>query len=146
MAGELDFTAMENCVCFNLRRVTRVATQRFDAEMRRRGLRPTQTPILAMLAERPDLGMSDLSDALGMDRTTLLRNLRPLERDGLVATSGSGRGGRLSLSVTEKGRKTLAQTLPAWQAAQESVVASLGAMRWSAVLADLNRAAEALKS
>ena len=132
---------MENCVCFNLRWVTRAVTQFFDAEVRRHGIRPTQTPILSTLRAKSGLGMAELSDWLGMERTTLLRNLRPLQRDGLVQATGSGRGGHVELAITEKGRKALAKMFPAWMAAQEKVVATLGKQRWSAIIGDLEQAA-----
>lgn len=135
---------MENCVCFNLRWVTRAVTQFFDAELRRHGIRPTQTPILSALAAKPGWGMEDLSDWLGMERTTLVRNLRPLERNGLVELTGTGRGGRVTVSITAKGKKDLARAMPAWRAAQQAVVKTLGEQRWSAILTDLDRAALAL--
>jgi DNA-binding MarR family transcriptional regulator len=144
MRTELDFSAVENCVCFNLRWVTRAVTQFFDAELRRQGIRPTQTPILNALAAKSGWNMEALSDWLGLERTTLVRNLQPLTRDGLVALSGTGRGGRVSVSLTAKGRKELAQAMPAWRAAQKKVVATLGNQRWSAILSDLDRAALAL--
>ena len=141
MAVEMDLSTMENCVCFNLRRVTRSVTQFFDAELRRHGIRPTQTPILTALAAKSDWSMETLSEWLGMERTTLLRNLRPLERDGVVRTAGGGKGGRVQLAITAKGRRTIAKMLPAWRAAQKEVVATLGDQRWLAILADLERAA-----
>jgi DNA-binding MarR family transcriptional regulator len=144
MAKEMDLSVMENCVCFNLRWVTRAVTQFFDAELRRHGVRPTQTPILAALAARSAAGMAELSDWLGMERTTLVRNLRPLERAGLVKVDGTGRGGRVTLALTARGRRTLARMLPAWRAAQRAVVKTLGEPRWSAILSDLDRAALAL--
>lgn len=144
MANELDLAAMENCVCFNLRWVTRAVTQFFDAELRRHGIRPTQTPILAALAAKSEWSMADLSDWLGMERTTLVRNLHPLQRDGLVKQSGTGRGGRVAVSITVKGRKELTKAMPAWRAAQQGVVKTLGEQRWSAILSDLDRAAQAL--
>ena len=49
MPHELDFSARKNCVCFNLRRVARVVTQFFDAEMRRHGIRSTQGTLLSAL-------------------------------------------------------------------------------------------------
>ena len=82
---KLDLEAMENCVCFNLRWVSRVVTQFFHAKLRRQGIRPTQTPILQALKRRESWNMADLSDWLGMERTTLLRNLRPLQRDDRAA-------------------------------------------------------------
>jgi DNA-binding MarR family transcriptional regulator len=141
MAKQMDLSAMQNCVCFNLRWVTRAVTQFFDSELRRHGIRPTQTPILGALQARSDWGMAELSDWLGMERTTLVRNLRPLQRDGLVRVSGGGRGGRVELAITEKGRKALAKILPAWRAAQEEVVKTLGKERWSVILSDLEQAA-----
>jgi DNA-binding MarR family transcriptional regulator len=141
MTKELNLSAMENCVCFNLRWVTRAVTQFFDAEIRRHGIRPTQTPILGALQARSGLGMAELSDWLGMERTTLVRNLRPLQRDGLVRVTGGGRGGKVELAITEKGRRALAKMLPAWRAAQEKVVETLGAQRWSAIITDLEQAA-----
>jgi len=141
MKKELDLSVMENCVCFNLRWVTRVVTQFFDTELRRHGIRPTQTPILAALTAKRAWRMEELSDWLAMERTTLVRNLQPLERDGLVELSGTGRGGRVSLSITAKGKKDLARAMPAWRSAQEAVVRALGEKRWSAILSDLERAA-----
>src|SRR5437762_11151091 len=84
MSKELDMSATENCVCFNLRWVTRAVTQFYDAEMRRHGIRPTQESILASLKTNDSWTMAELSDWLGMERSTLVRNLRPLQRDGLV--------------------------------------------------------------
>lgn len=135
---------MENCVCFNLRRFSRVFAQFFVAELHDHGLLPTQTPILGALAARPEANMADLSDWLGMDRTTLLRNLRPLERDGLVAASGKGRGKKVSLKLTPKGQAALARFIPDWRTTQRKAVAVLGESRWQEILADLDRAALAL--
>ena len=144
MGRELDLKTMENCVCFNLRKAARKMTQFFDAELRRHGIRPTQTPILGALAAKSGWGMEDLSEALGMERTTLVRNLRPLERDGLVEVHGRGRGGHVSVSISSKGRQSLARVMPAWRAAQQAVIKSLGEQRWSGILADLQRAASGL--
>lgn len=144
MPKELDFSATENCVCFNLRWVTRAMTQFFDAELRRHGIRPSQGTVLLALRARESWSMAELSDFLGMERTTLVRNLRPLQRDGLVQADGSGRGGRLELTITGKGREKIAAALPAWRAAQRAAVKTLGEQRWSAILTDLETAALAL--
>src|SRR5256885_2298076 len=141
MAKELDMSAMENCVCFNLRWVTRKVTQFFDAELRRHGIRPTQGSILRVLNAREHWSMAELSDWLGMDRTTLVRNLRPLQRDGLVQAGGGGRGNRVELAITPRGRKKIEECLPAWRLAQRAAVKTLGEQRWSAILSDLETAA-----
>ena len=144
MPKELDLSAVENCVCFNLRWVTRAVTQFYDAEMRRHGIRPTQGPILESLKAKDSWNMAELSDWLGMERTTLVRNLRPLQRDGLVRVSGGGRGRLVELAITAKGRKQIEKLAPAWKSAQRAAVKTLGEKRWSAILSDLETAALAL--
>jgi len=146
MPKELDMSAAENCVCFNLRWVTRAVTQFYDAEMRRHGIRPTQGSILASLQARKSWNMAELSDWLGMERTTLVRNLRPLQRDGFVKTIGGGRGNRVEVMITSKGRKQIEKLTPAWKSAQNAVVKTLGEKRWSTILSDLETAALALNN
>ena len=90
--------------------------------------------------------MTELSDWLGMERTTLVRNLRPLQREGLITASGGGRGGHVELEITDKGRSALTKMLPTWRSAQEKVVATLGEKRWSTILGDLERVVTELKS
>jgi DNA-binding MarR family transcriptional regulator len=145
MTKKLDLSTAENCVCFNLRWVTRAVTQFYDAEMRRHGIRPTQGTILASLRSKDSWTMAELSDWLGMERTTLVRNLRPLQRDGLVRISGGGRGNLVELAITSKGRKQIEKLTPAWKSAQSAAVKTLGEKRWSAILSDLETAALALK-
>jgi DNA-binding MarR family transcriptional regulator len=140
---ELDLSEIQNCLCFNLRRATRKVTQHYDAQMRRHGIRTTQGTLLLSLTKQ-NWTMADLSDLLGMDRTTLVRNLRPLQRDGFVRADGGGRGGRVELSITARGRKKIEGSLPAWRAAQSALVKTLGERRWCAILADLEKATSAL--
>ena len=145
MNKQRDLASVQNCTCFNVRRAARVITQFFDAEVRRHGMRPTQTPILGALQAKSGWSMVEMSEWLGMDRTTLLRNLRPLQRDGLVRGKGGGRGGHVELEITAKGRAALAETRPAWRSAQDKVVATLGKERWSAIMDDLETVATKLK-
>jgi len=144
MSKELNMAAVDNCVCFNLRWVARAVTQFYDAEMRRHGIRPTQGTILSSLQARDSWNMAELSDWLGMERTTLVRNLRPLQRDGFVKAVGGGRGNRVELTITTKGRKQIDKLTPAWKSAQRAAVKTLGEKRWSAILSDLEAAALAL--
>ncbi len=145
MPETLDFSVRRNCVCFNVRRFARAITQFFDAEMRRQGVRSTQGSVLAALQATGTSSMAELSEILGMERTTLLRNLRPLQRDGLVVVDGGGHGCPVELSLTAKGRKQLEKLAPAWEAAQRTAVEVLGEKRWSELLADLDKVAAALK-
>ena len=141
---QLDMSAIENCVCFNLHRVTRLVTQFYDAEMRQYGIRPTQATILQALNAKENWSMAELSSWLGMERTTLVRNLQPLQRDGWAESVGGGRGSRVEISITAKGRKKIKESWSAWSLAQSTAVQTLGEKRWSAILSDLETAALAL--
>lgn len=136
---------MQNCVGFNLRRVSRQVSQFYDAELRRHGIRTTQTPILTALAAKSDWTMEQLSDWLGMERTTLVRNLKPLQRDGLLKIDGGGRGTRVALSLTSKGKKELEKVQSAWSSAQKAMIKTLGEERWTAILTDLKKATSDFK-
>ena len=96
------------------------------------------------LNAKENWSMVELSGWLGMDRTTLVRNLQPLQREGWVQAVGGGRGSRVELLITAKGRKKIKESLPAWRAAQSAAVKTLGEQRWSAILSDLETAGLAL--
>lgn len=114
------------CTCFKLRRATRRVTQIYDRHLQPTGLRITQYGLLARLRGGP-LHMTELAERMGMDRTTLTRNLRPLERLGYVAVDpGEDRRTR-SVLLTDTGRAAASAALPYWREAQAAVRAALGA-------------------
>lgn len=133
----------QNCICFNLRWVSRQVTQHYDHALASSGLRITQLPLLARLAAGSST-MAELADWLAMDRTTLLRNLQPLMRKGFVVRSTMRRGRATALCLTEAGRKQLDQVHPHWITAQKRVAATLGWRRWKNLLADLEQAGKRL--
>src|SRR5919199_1509329 len=76
-----------NCYCFGLRRAARIVTQHYDRHLRPAGLRATQFTILATLAQTGPMPLSRLARRLGLERTTLTRNLRPLEAKGWLTVN-----------------------------------------------------------
>jgi len=81
--------------------------------------------------------MTTLADALAMDRTTLTRNLRPLERRGLVrVTTGDDRRVRI-VTLTTRGRTALADALPLWKKAQAQVAEAFGQQRLERMLGEV---------
>ena len=89
-AQELDVHTVQRaglgCACFNLRKAARAVTQLYDDALRPAGILATQLPLLIATGRLERVTISQLAEAMVMDRTTLTRNLRPLERDGLVRT------------------------------------------------------------
>ena len=132
-----DLAGCTACACFNVRRAGRQLTQQYDEALRPVGLRGTQFSLLAVLEARGGLSIGSLAQAMGMDRTTLTRNLRLLERDGLVASvAGNDRRYR-EIHLTGPGREKVAAALPLWHSAQERAVERLGPERFAALLAEL---------
>ncbi|MGU7772783.1 MarR family winged helix-turn-helix transcriptional regulator [Burkholderia sp. MR1-5-21] len=126
------------CNCFALRQATRFVTQIYERHLSPVGVTPAQFSIMAILSRRPDVMMSDLADALVMDRTTLLRALKPLQRDGLVATGISEHDARAhALNLTKQGVRVFGQAKRAWQAAQEEFETQFGQGRAKALRDEL---------
>src|SRR4051794_40064371 len=73
----------DECNCFALRQAARRVTQIYERHLGAVGLTAAQFTILAKLARKPSLPMADLADAMVMERTTLVRAMKPLQRDGL---------------------------------------------------------------
>lgn len=129
------------CACFNTRRAARAVTQLYDHALAPSGLRATQFTLLVALARAGAVPFTRLAEVLGMDRTTLTRNIAPLERDGLLAMRpGPDRRVKL-LALTERGRRTLGEAVPLWEGAQHRIVQGLGAGRWDALRRDMQRVA-----
>jgi DNA-binding MarR family transcriptional regulator len=132
------------CNCLALRQAARQATQFYDRRLAATGLRTSQFSILATLARRGALSVNQLADAMVMDRTTVGRAVRPLEREGL-AEVGPGRDGRTrALKVTDAGRERLAQALPLWREAQSAFEKRYGPPDAAALRTALSRVVTAL--
>lgn len=140
MASEInkkDLAPCADCLCFNVRKASRIVTQIFDELMAGAGLRGTQFTIVVMIAAYESITMSKLAEALVMDRTTLTRNLKPLEKLGLIAiVPGVDRRTR-AVKLTPAGFKTLKQALPLWKQAQKQVSERFGKTRMNNLLGEL---------
>ena len=90
------------CACFNLRKAMRTVTHLYDEALKPAGLRATQFTVLASTRNLGPVSVNQLAEKMVMDRTTLTRNLKPLERDGLIAVrQGVGALGVHALVVDE---------------------------------------------
>lgn len=112
----------DRCLCLHLQRAARAVARQFDEAMRQLDLSHGQFSLLVSL-NRPDAPrLGDVARVLGMDRTTLTANLKPLERRGLISVcrdEQDRRGRRLAL--TEAGLDLLAQAVPIWRKTHNEV-------------------------
>jgi DNA-binding MarR family transcriptional regulator len=143
---ELCAKAARTCTARNLRRATRAVSGRFDEALRPTGLRISQFGILVALALAEVATVSKLAGLLDLDRTTMTRNLGPLEREGLVASETGDDARNRVLRLTEQGRATLAAALPLWEQVQAGIVRGLGDARWRGLLRDLEASASLSRS
>jgi len=132
------FEPCRDCACTALRKASRAVTQHYDASLRGTGLRTTQFTVLSTLAQTGPMPVSKLATFLGMERTTLTRNLGPLEQRGLVSIDSGDADARVrQVSITAAGEAAARHSLPAWKKAQGSVAPLL--KRFG--LTDIRRAA-----
>ena len=109
-----------------LRRTARQVTRSYDLALKPAGLRLAQYSILANLGAAEGLNITLLAERLAMDRTTLTRNLRPLERAGWIARARASDPRVRTLTLTDDGRSTLERARPLWQDAERSFRRRLG--------------------
>jgi len=113
------------CFALHARMTARLLTRVYDAAVRPTGLRFAQFGLLGAIAHGSATSQTALADRLGLERTTLVRNLKFLEQKGWIeATPGGGRG--LANRLTPAGREILARAIPLWERAQADIEARLG--------------------
>ncbi|MCI0401881.1 MAG: MarR family winged helix-turn-helix transcriptional regulator [Gammaproteobacteria bacterium] len=138
--------AAATCVCFNLRKASRAVTQLYDGILQETGVRATQTPILIASYLAGEVTVSHLADTLVMDRTTLTRNLKPLEDQGLITVKTGNDRRTKAIALTSQGKAVLTRVLPLWEKAQKQIVGGLGNDRFKSLLAELSAAVSVARS
>jgi DNA-binding MarR family transcriptional regulator len=124
---QVDFVATRQCVCTAARRRSRDLTRAFEKAMRGSGVRGTQFTLLATLVQTGPMPTTRLADFLGLERTTLTRNLGPLVRHGFVQIDeGEDRRVRKA-AITPAGEEAARRAFPFWKKAQDAALAAVGA-------------------
>lgn len=129
--GKLDLTGTGYCASFNLRRTARAVTRAYDMALQETGMRSTQFAILVGIGKNQPVSLGALAGVLVMDPTTLTRSLRLLQKEGLINISSRSTMRQRFLSLTNKGERALARSLPAWRTMQERFVSSVGTEQWN---------------
>ncbi|KRG62523.1 MarR family transcriptional regulator [Stenotrophomonas humi] len=126
------------CTCFQLRRASRLTSQVYDRHLAAAELSLNAYSILRRAREPRPLGA--LAEALGMDRTTLTRNLKPLVAAGLLSSQPGEDPRQRQVHLTALGKRRLQKARPLWQQAQDEIETIFG----GADVAALNQQLEAL--
>lgn len=142
MDANAEFAECLACSCFAARRTARTITQHYEKHLRTTGLTVTQFTLLAMLSLAGPQPVSRFADLLGLERTTLTRNLRQLRARGWVTESATGDRRVRLLKITKRGATAARGALPHWREAQKSIALLLGADTIRALAATSKAAVE----
>lgn len=114
------------CNCMNIRRASLAITEVYDEILAPSGLKVSQFALLSHIKRLGPVNVSDLALAMRVDRTTLVRNLKPLESKGFVSDLSAKGTRNRQLKLTDKGLEALEAAEPLWSEAQRFVEQYLG--------------------
>jgi DNA-binding MarR family transcriptional regulator len=123
----------------------RVVTRQYAEIMKAVGLKSGQFTILATISHHGRLTITELADKMALERTTLSRNVRPLERAGLISISEEQEKRRRYIELTKLGKATYEEALPLWNEAQHQFREQLGAKNSIVLKSLLKRTSEVAK-
>lgn len=127
-----------HCVSNNLHQTARAATRIYGEELRKTGIQRSQFSILAYLSHLGSARVSDLADMMFLERTTMTRNLNPLQKSGLIIISQDPDDARARrVMLTESGVVKFREALPCWKRAQKRIVDEFGEGNWQVLEASL---------
>lgn len=128
----------QSCVCYNLRKASRTITRLYDEFLKPSGIQATQLTILLGTKMLQPVTLKRLAKANMMDRTTLSRNLKPLEKKCLVRVEpGQDRRERI-VKLTDSGEEVLMKAYPLWEEAQKKITRGLNQKGLDALLTSLS--------
>jgi DNA-binding MarR family transcriptional regulator len=126
------------CTCFNLRKATRVVQNLFDEAFRTIGLKGTQFTVLSHIFSYGPISLTKLADIMLLDRTTLARNLAPLEKKGFIEINPGSDLRTRYIDITENGKRLLSRALPLWEKTQEGIKNRLGDEKWNSMISNIS--------
>jgi DNA-binding MarR family transcriptional regulator len=132
------FPAYDECNCFALRQAARYVTQIYERHLQPVGLTGAQYTLLAKLARRKDWTMAELAESMVMDRTTLVRAMKPLQRDALIVTGTAEDSPRTHVfNLSDAGRERYLTARGLWRHAQAEFENAFGDSRAKALRKEL---------
>jgi len=136
----------QGCTNFRLRRLVRQVSRLYDAEVARSGLKTTQYSLLSNVLHLGPLRPVDLARAMGVEASTLTRNLKPMIAAGWLAQREGPDARSCLIEITEEGRKKRGEAQRHWRIAQEKLNALLGVERVLALHNLIDESAELLRA
>jgi DNA-binding MarR family transcriptional regulator len=114
------------CACSQLRRAARKLSLLYDQALQPAAVTVTQYALLVNVARAGEISRTALATQLGTDRTTLTRNLLPLEKAGLIVPAESADRRERLIRLSAGGTRKVRESFPLWQKAQERFASQMG--------------------
>jgi DNA-binding MarR family transcriptional regulator len=134
------------CACATARQLARMLTHLYDAQLRGTGIEAPQCSLMLMLDKLGALSQADLGRKFGLDKTTVSRNLRLLERNGWIESAASKDKRKRQFVLTPSGRKRLEAAKPKWKKAQDELRSAMSSEEWDAMFRVFRNVAQAAQS
>lgn len=110
----------EKCYFLKLKKISRMVTKIFDFSLHKLGIRGAQLNLLVGLSGKYET-LTELSETLGMDRSTLTRNLIPLEMRGYIKQTEAKDRRSVHYELTKKGAEVVRSSYSTWKAANDEI-------------------------
>ena len=117
---------LSRCHCINIRRANKAVTEYYDRMLKPCGVTINQFAILRTLQRLENASVRDLADEMGLDRSTLVRTVRPLLESGLAVDNSEAGSRNRSLNLSSTGKAVLRRGAPLWDRAQRGLEEKLG--------------------
>ncbi len=138
-----DFSPADSpCNLFFLRRAARAVSRQYDAIMKAGGAHAPQFSVLFVLSVAGGISITELAQKMGMDRSSMSRNLQLLQTQGLIEVSGEGSVRARQVTLTPAGHEALQTLLPLWREAQSDFITHLGEADTALLISLLGRVAQ----
>lgn len=115
-----------DCYCILLRQAARKVSATYDAALEPVGVNIAQFSLMRKVARKGPISLTELGRLTELDRSTIGRNVRVLERGGLVALQAGKDQREAEVILTDAGREVLGRGAPLWDAVQEKIETVLG--------------------
>ena len=131
-----SFELANSCTYYHLRKVDRIIYNFFENEMENKDVSPVQLSLLnAVYLAKKKLGISKLAKYMALDRTTLTRNLKILEKKNLIRIENTPNDVRKRIFyLTELGEKELKKGIPIWDEAHKELKKRISEDLWQKLM------------
>ena len=130
------------CFCINLRRAAGVLSDFYDKSLSKAQLTTSQFSLMKSLSRVQPCTVTALANEMGLERTTLVRTIKPLIERGLIHDLAPAKSRNKLLSLTEDGWALMDYASSLWDEAQAAVIAYMGADQMETLLHLLARLEE----